>query len=227
MSKFSNTAKICIENGFRLLDDAEMLEYSDPPSSAFALAIIAQEEFAKAFLFYLVSINVIPWNKFVHRATRDHACKHLIGIILDYLNPDIDEFMNRAKKRSESPERKLPPHVADAINIFRHEKIGRWVSPNWFWDVPPDYDAIAKKIADGYLDKRKQNSLYVNVSKTGAVLATPKVLKESLEDVFEKARNMGHFTRDLFQQEQIDLDYQSVKEAFEVVFASFESITAK
>jgi len=39
-----------------------MLESSEPPSTAYALAIISQEEFAKAFLLTLVYKELIEWN---------------------------------------------------------------------------------------------------------------------------------------------------------------------
>src|SRR6266496_2163891 len=87
---FLKSANACVANGRRLLEDAEMLEYSDPPSASFALAIIAQEEFAKGFWMCLVARGVVPWNPLVYRATRDHVCKQLLGIVMEYVKPDTD-----------------------------------------------------------------------------------------------------------------------------------------
>ena len=53
----------CIENGERLLLDAQMLEFSKPPSTTIALIMIAQEEFAKAFLLTLVFKGIDETNR--------------------------------------------------------------------------------------------------------------------------------------------------------------------
>jgi len=90
--KYTNAMKACVKNGTRLLDEAELLEFETPLATKFFLSIIAQEEFAKAFLLYLVRIDVILWNRFILRATMNHRCKQLVGIILDFLTPDTDFF---------------------------------------------------------------------------------------------------------------------------------------
>ena len=102
-----------------------MLEFSEPPATAYALAIISQEEFAKAFLLTLVYKELIDWNQSIWRASRDHTCKQLLILVMDYINPDDEEWDKRMQKviYGETIDRTLPPHVADAINIFRHEKI--------------------------------------------------------------------------------------------------------
>jgi AbiV family abortive infection protein len=97
--KFIASARACLANGKRLLDDAEMLEFAEPPCSSLALAIIAQEEFAKGFLMCLVARDVIPWNSLIFRATRDHSCKQLLGLIMEHLNPEFDEFWKRMDER--------------------------------------------------------------------------------------------------------------------------------
>jgi AbiV family abortive infection protein len=48
-SHFVEAAEACVANGERLLYDAELLAYPESPAGTpFVLAIIAQEEFAKA-----------------------------------------------------------------------------------------------------------------------------------------------------------------------------------
>ena len=74
----------CVENGRRLLYVAEMNEFEEPSATYYFLSIIAQEEFSKGFLLYLVNIDVIPWNTEILRATRDHKCKQLLGMVLDH-----------------------------------------------------------------------------------------------------------------------------------------------
>ena len=51
-----------LDNGERLLDDARLLLDSEKAPTAYALCILAQEEFAKAFFLYLVDVNCIPGN---------------------------------------------------------------------------------------------------------------------------------------------------------------------
>ena len=130
-SHFKHAAEACLNNGERLLDDALMLEFSKPPATAFYLSMIAQEEFAKSFLLVLVYKSIIEWNQYIWRATRDHKCKQLLSMIMDFMNPDFDEFINRINAIKEEGEGwKIPPHIADALNIFYHEKIRRWQSNN-------------------------------------------------------------------------------------------------
>ena len=56
----SNTISTTRANGQTLLDDAKLLLEWDRFSTAFALAILAQEEFAKAFLLELVDHDDVP-----------------------------------------------------------------------------------------------------------------------------------------------------------------------
>ncbi|HEY7219103.1 MAG TPA: AbiV family abortive infection protein [Candidatus Binatia bacterium] len=76
--------KACIENGQRLHDDAEWLG-SDRSATTIALCILAQEEFAKAFLLHLVSEEIIPWTAKVRKSLYDHRHKQLIGLIMEWL----------------------------------------------------------------------------------------------------------------------------------------------
>src|SRR5687768_1419805 len=108
-----------LENGDRLTEDAKsMLEWERFPTS-FALAVIAQEEYAKALLLSLVDANAIPWSSDVRRALHDHVCKQLASVILDYLSPDTEEFLRR-HDLSRIGERKpvLPADVLDAIHVI-------------------------------------------------------------------------------------------------------------
>ncbi len=96
---FLETAKACLINGDRLLSDAETLSYDRSPTSL-ALAIIAEEEFAKGFLLFLVDSGVIPWNEAILlRVTRDHHCKQLLAMLMEYASPDFDEMNARFDRR--------------------------------------------------------------------------------------------------------------------------------
>jgi AbiV family abortive infection protein len=84
-----------LKNGDRLTDDSELLLEGERFPSSYALALLAQEEYAKAFLLCLVSAGALPWTAQVKHALHDHVCKQLASVILDYLSPDIDEFLRR------------------------------------------------------------------------------------------------------------------------------------
>src|ERR1035441_256288 len=112
--RFIDTATACLVNGDRLLFDTEML--SSSPSSL-ALAIIAEEEFAKGFLFFLVGKGIVPWNSVILRASRDHSCKQLLCLLMEYSDPDIEEILAQGKKH-DARHREI-------MRLFDELKIGR------------------------------------------------------------------------------------------------------
>jgi AbiV family abortive infection protein len=62
----------CVDNGERLLEDAEWLGY-DRFVTACALCILAQEEFAKAFLLHLIGEGIVPWTAEIQRHLRQQT----------------------------------------------------------------------------------------------------------------------------------------------------------
>ena len=54
--------------------------------------VLAEEEFAKAFILYLVEMEVIPWTKEITRSLNDHSSKHLMGIVVDWITTFISDF---------------------------------------------------------------------------------------------------------------------------------------
>ncbi len=253
-SHFKEAAELCLSNGKQLLDDAEWVSHPDHPAgTAFALATIAQEEFAKAFLLFLASRGAIAWNSLVHRATRDHTCKQLIGLVLNHLSPDWDEESRRSNEwLAENEERKglfeayrnsidedekekiwqrieeisnkhnsLSHSVADAIFILHHEKIGRWESSTWVWAEEPEYDPLAKSLADGKLDREKQDALYVRLGCEGHVARTPAQIKfEDSRAAMEIADRMRFFVGYLLKEYTPGMEYEKIESAFKVAFAS-------
>lgn len=163
---FITSAIQCCDNARRLLDEAEILEFEEPPATRLYLSMISQEEAAKAFLLHLVAVEALPWTPLLLRAMRDHQCKQLVAIILDYMS-DMDALL-----RSKSLLN-LPVTVADAMNILCHEKIRRWESKNWVWVEEPEYDKTAQRVVDGVRDKEKQRALYVEIGRTGQVATVP------------------------------------------------------
>lgn len=92
----------CIANGDRLLDDALLLEFQEPASTRLMVSILAQEEFAKAFLLFLVKQEIIPWDSDLLRVMKIHSCKHLV-VRQSRLAPgrakdDAAQFRNHQRK---------------------------------------------------------------------------------------------------------------------------------
>jgi len=192
MSKedFTKAIKACEENGERLCYDAEAC-WNSP--AGLALAILAQEEFAKAFMLNLVNEDIIPWTSGVKWSIRNHECKHLFVLIMEYLTT-IDEQPSEWLKRLKSDERvEIPSHIRDAINIYRHELVRRKGERDtkWKWQEKEYYHKIPKRIGiDRAVDIKKQYSLYVEISDTGDVVNVPNATEKDVEKELERAREI-------------------------------------
>jgi AbiV family abortive infection protein len=96
------------DNGKKLLDDAKLLFDWDRYSTALALAVLAQEEFAKAFLLQLVRDEALPWLPEVQRSIARHQCKHLLAIVMEWLPPvDWDKAAERYRQLREKHEQRM------------------------------------------------------------------------------------------------------------------------
>src|SRR6267142_2513994 len=174
------TIQACIKNGERLLGESYNLEFEIPPSTQYFLVMTTQEEFAKAFILYLVKETVVPFSAHVLRAINDHACKQLVGIIMDYMImhwDDIEQCNAMISKDYELGD-DLPADVGSAMELLRYEKIGRWEAKNWFWGEDPNYDTSALRIAKGKKDCHKQDALYVRIGHDGRACSTPQTITE-------------------------------------------------
>lgn len=188
MKSWTEAVSTCVANGDRILDDAGYLEEYGRFPSARVLGILAQEEFAKAYLLKLVDEGVVPLCDEVVRACRDHSCKHLIALIMVYLFTPVEDWLSRNKRvREAGTDVVLPAHVADALNFFCNEKLLRWRSKNWGWAEDPSYDQTAKNIGKGSLDQVKQNALYVGISRNG-VTSTPHCTAAEAREGIETAK---------------------------------------
>jgi AbiV len=279
-ASFTKTARSCLANGERLLSDARFL--SDPDwicfedadvvwkPTSFALAVLAEEEFAKGFLLFLVGQGVLPWSSAMRRAARDHSCKHLLSALMGYADPDIDEMIasdersqgiheaimrlyaevhslhQQFEKSQDFAERKaifergeelrrevarldgereaFPPHIADAINILRHTKIGQWEC-GYAYDEERDYEPTARAIARGARDRDKQRALYIGVSKNGTVCSRPEELKkETFALAIEHSKRLGQFLSRLLDGGGVGSEFDRLIENLKVMFASQEEL---
>jgi hypothetical protein len=169
------SAEKCHANGTRLLDETCDLEFRDVSATRFYMAMIAQEEFAKAFMLLLVRDDVVPFSRPVLRAMNDHSCKQLVGMIMDYVImhwDELDEIKAMIAAEVELGDR-FPDDVGSALELLRYEKIGRWESGVWCWAEDPNYDRGAQDVADGKRDRLKQDTLYVRIGKDGQAVSIP------------------------------------------------------
>lgn len=212
----SETISACTTNGKKLLEDAKLLFDWDRFSTALALSVLAQEEFAKAFLLQLIVDEAIPWIPEVQRSMARHQCKHLLAIVMEWLPLfDWDKYMEQHNQEMAWLQRKLerykqgnflpdpndpesikpdfvfPPDVSNALNIYRHEEIERFRSGNPWKDA--DWaTGKARKIADGSLDRKKQSAFYVDITKTGEIGLHPGLItREEASDAIERAERLS------------------------------------
>lgn len=213
-----------IENGDRLLEDAKwMLDWERFPTS-FALAVLAQEEYAKAMLLSLIDANAIPWSDDVRRALHDHVCKQLVAVILDYLSLDTDEFLRRYDPLRLDEKRPIfPPDVLDAIHLICYERIPR---ERYRWWVDPTgrpLGGTVKAIANGRREDHKQDATYVRVGKEGEVLSRPSVVSsEAARAEVERSERIGQQLRPYSRDPGLDSSLE-----LEQLVALFKLLTGR
>ncbi|HXY98552.1 MAG TPA: AbiV family abortive infection protein [Stellaceae bacterium] len=193
--KLDRTIQACIDNAERLYTETYDLEFRKPCATRYFLLIIAQEEAAKAFLLYLIKEDVVPLTSAVRRAINDHACKHLVGMIMDYMimHWETIEELRELIRIDLGLGNNLPNDVGSALEILRYEKIGRWAANNRVWTEDPAYDRAATKLAEGKRDRRKQDALYVRIGSDGQIASTPTEITEA-EVAIELQRTRRYVT---------------------------------
>jgi hypothetical protein len=135
-----------------------------------------------------------------------------------YLDAEWKEYLTTLTIR---PKSNFPPHVADAINIIRHEKIPRERYPEWLWDDGSPCDPQAREIADGKVDELKQNAFYVGIAKDGRVSSVPAVVsKESATAEFERTEQLRGIIRGRGGKVEVfnTVEYSKVSDTFKALF---------
>ena len=220
MKALSDAIEACIQNGQRLTKDADLLHELERFPTSYAVAILAQEEFAKSFILTLVRDDSIPWTEEVRKALYSHECKHLIGLVMEWVYPSFEKHLDRGMAfiRGEQPE-DVPNHVATAINILRHEKLEKFKS-GWS-DKEPEWKGISRKVAEGWRDREKQRSLYIGISKDGWIDSFHPALttREMASDEINRAKQYAEcahlaFAGLLSSREE----YRRIREGIKAVF---------
>lgn len=185
-TRLRQAMKACVENGQRLHQDAEWLRLDDRSATAIALCILAQEEFAKAFLLHLVCEGTIPWTAKVRESLRNHRHKQLIGLIMDWLNPSDD--VHSARIAMGPTIATIPPHIADAVAHY----VEKVLQQGYVSYSSAAIDPIAKSVAGGDRDKAKQDSLYVGLSEDGDVISVPSSVNiDAVEAELERTKRLS------------------------------------
>lgn len=193
--KFDRSIRACIENAKRLLEDAEWL--MDRPSTGFALTLLAQEECAKAFVLALVRDAILPWTDDVRRSLSVHECKHLVTMVMEWLLTVNEQRLNEilTPAGTAPTPTHLPPDVATAMNIYRHEMIER--IGRRFPERQSDWRGQARKLADGQRDRKKQNAFYVAVGEDGSVGSEPSTSPEEFQEQLVCTKALIDFAGDV------------------------------
>lgn len=220
MTDLTEAIEASIQNGRRLTEDAKLLHDFERYPTSYAIAILAQEEFAKSFVLTLVKQGSIPWTREVRKVLYSHESKHLVGVLIEWLNPSFERSLERssASVKGREPE-DIPSDVATAINILRHEKIEKFKSG---WAArETEWTGLSRKIAEGYRDSLKQRSLYVGVSTSGSIdsFHPTLVTKEMASDEIYRAKQYHELADDASGNRVLSFrEYRSVKEVIKAVF---------
>lgn len=203
-----HASTVCVENGRRLYRDADWLAADGSPT-AYALCILAQEEFAKAFLLYLVREGIVPWSDGVRHSLLQHKEKQLLGIIMEWLSPNDDEYL--ARMAATPRTRSLPVHVSDAIRIYVER-----IKPRSQVTYPSgSCDPYTARVARGDMDSEKQDALYVRLSDNAEVISVPsEVSEEVVRQALEKTRRLADLVEPIKKGRLCSaIDYEMVASA--------------
>ena len=120
-------------------------------------------------------------------------------------------------------DRTLPPHVADAINILKHEKLRQWEYRNWFRLEPPEYDSLAKKTSEGLVDRKKQDQFYTDLSKDGSVITKTPITADQFYIERDRAERLARVVKSVIEDDAKSyFRYQKIADSFDLIFKSMD-----
>jgi AbiV family abortive infection protein len=153
-----------------MLDDAKMLVSNQRFCRGYAVAILAQEEFAKAFI--LCSCALQPrWDAEVWKALRDHAPKQAVLEVMEryanwFTQRNSFALRHNATALIPMPVPRMPPAA----------ELASWLS-----------EVKASVIKQRTIDKSKQEALYVGIGRDGKVSSTPSCTGDQASAQLQKA----------------------------------------
>ncbi len=223
VKNLTKTIEACLENASRLTEETYCLEFLKPPATRFYLAMISQEESAKAFILMLIRDDIIPFTASILRAINDHTSKQLIGLIMDYMimKWDTVEELKALVALDSEMGGNFPDGVASALEILRYEKVERWHDKNCVWGDNADYDKFTLAVAQGKIDRKKQDALYVGVGRDGRPSSVPsKIVEHETMNEIERSKRYMAFVRDSIIESTYSPRIEKTLAAFRFLFAS-------
>lgn len=215
-----DTMKACASNAERLKAESFDLEFREPPALQLYVLLIAQEEYAKAFILHLIRTGVIPFSRTILRSMNDHTCKQLVGLIIDYIvmRWDTLEELKAMVQADADIGDYVPSEIESAIALLRFEKVGRWESRAWEWEERPTYEPSARHVAEGKKDRRKQDALYVRIGADGRVIPATRVTDAEIWEERERVRDYFSLVTTLLEGKEASHRYDKaigvIKELF-------------
>lgn len=170
-------AKECIANAQSLHDEARLLAEHGYLSRAAALAIIGEEEFAKAIAYTLEAISPGSQNDLL-KGLGQHVIKHMISIGAEAAEIETHDYRAAIAKESDS-------------SVTANERLQilfRWLIQNNIGEIAADEKGAKeyfKRIRAEFTDilagpDLKNAALYVDIGTAGEVL-TPSRMEEQAE----------------------------------------------
>ncbi|MBL8448217.1 MAG: AbiV family abortive infection protein [Zoogloeaceae bacterium] len=155
------SADYCYRNACTLVDDAELLRQASRWPTVAALAILAEEEFGKAFMLRCCA-NQGRWDSAIFAALTKHSIKQALSQgARDYADFSIPNALyadeiNKLSLIRSVPSMFVSPEFLDPIRHRAHQTMT---------ERRPDY--------------LKQDALYVKIDKNAATVFTPSSISES------------------------------------------------
>ena len=168
---YEKAARAAYENCLALLDESKILAKHSKFARAYALCVLASEEFCKSFLYKGVSAGLVD-AELIQHAVRDHSEKiarfaHII-VISSYESFHADEILRALEHdKGESDPAK---HVYLDVMRETSKNFGHWSS-----SVTPIFTKA---------HKAKLSALYVDIIGNNTVVPTEVVRRKDFNQIF-------------------------------------------
>jgi len=164
------SAQACFANASALLEDARLLVAKQRFATGYAVAILAQEEFAKSFILCTCASQP-RWDIEVWKALHRHGPKQALVEVMDYY---VNWFVNHNSFALRLNANALIP--APVTHMPEPAQLASWLSK-----------VRGSVIDKGSVDRSKQDALYVAIGKNGKVSSAPSCTKEHATSQLQKA----------------------------------------
>lgn len=172
-----NTIEITVQNANGLLDEANILYDKSKFARSAALAILAEEEYAKSILLK-ECIQAKTWNSFYYKILKQHAEKQATSEYVSFLLLKIKEILERNRFQMIP----LPTGSYIFPGSPELEKFKTTLQKN----------TIKKKKRDIY----KQSMFYSNIGKTGILTKSPQEISAKEAAIcIDNTAKMKEFTK--------------------------------